>query len=70
MTFIEALPAAFEGGERIRRSSWPVGVYCVVHNKQFCINWDSSVTGQVSNQWHPLILEEDDYFSEDWEVGE
>lgn len=67
MTFLEALPATFEGGERIRRTSWPSGVYCVIVNKQLCINWSN---GAVSSQWHPLIVEEGDYFAEDWEMVE
>jgi hypothetical protein len=63
VTFIEALPAAFEGGERIRREVWPSGVYCVVVNKQLCINWSN---GAISNQWHAWVISEDDYLSDDW----
>ena len=67
MTLIEALPATFEGSERIRRMSWPQGVAVTVHNAQLCINW---ADGQVSAQWHPLIIVEADYFADDWEVGD
>ena len=64
MTFLEALSMTFEGGEPIRRASWPQGVHCKVIELRLCINWTEN---QLSAQWHPLIITEADYFSDDWE---
>jgi len=65
VTFLEVLPAAFEGGERIRRALWSQQVMVVVHDKQLCINWSN---GALSHLWYPLIVTEGDYFADDWEV--
>lgn len=71
MTFTEALSSVFDDGHRVTRFHWKNrAIYCQMNDsKQLATTWNSD-TRSVDGLMHPLIIDEQDYFAEDWEVVE
>lgn len=69
MTFSEALSAVFNDSEKVTRAHWNNrAIYCLINDaKQLATTWNSD-SRSVDGLLHPLIVDEQDYFSEDWEL--
>ena len=70
MTFPEALSATFNDSTRITRRAWANrSIYVSVIEGKLCITGFSDQNDDDKRP-HPLIVTEQDYFAEDWEVVE
>jgi hypothetical protein len=64
MNFTNALAAVFKEGDRVTRRSWNSrSVYVTLEDGQLCIKGFPD-----DGQWHPWVITESDFFSEDWEI--
>lgn len=68
MTFTEALSAAFNDGDNITRRAWNNrNQFVAVEETKLCIKgYDAGKPDD--GLYHPLIVTEQDYFADDWEV--
>lgn len=71
MTFNDALALVFNSNARITRRAWnDRRAYLTLdHRRQLCTSWNSE-TRSVDALLHPLIITEEDYFADDWEIVE
>ena len=68
MTFTEALTAVFKDNDRITRRSWNSrSIYVLLEDGKLCIKGFAS-EGVDDGLPHPLIVSEQDYFADDWEI--
>lgn len=70
MIFSEALSDAFNDNARITRRAWANrSIYVSVIEGKLCITGFND-KGEDDKRPHPLIMTEQDYFADDWEVVE
>ena len=63
MTFNQALDAIFKEGDRVTRRTWNNRqIYGVLEMGQL------HITFPLDGQLHPWIVQEEDFFADDWEV--
>lgn len=72
MTFLEALSAVFDDGERVTRAHWNNrNIYLVLENAKLCIVGGlnlETLKPDRDNKPHPYIVDENDYYASDWEA--
>lgn len=67
MTFTETLHAIFSDNRRARRRIWSSRIFVGLEEGRLCIKGFSSI-GPDDGKWHPWVITESDYFSDDWEL--
>lgn len=70
MTFTQVLSAVFNDADHITRRAWNNhAIYILLEDGKLCIK-GYDATKPDDGLPHPLIVTEQDYYAEDWEVVE